>query len=74
MRFGSGEPLLALPLLRRLAELLEQNANPASTRPEVFITTNGTLLDEEIADWLAKTGWHIKVSLDGPAAISYNFV
>jgi len=69
LRFGSGEPLLALPLLRRLAELLEQNADPASTRPEVFITTNGTLIDDEIADWLAATGWHIKVSLDGPAAI-----
>lgn len=69
LRFGSGEPLLAIPLLRRLAELLEQGADSESSRPEVFITTNGTLIDDPTADWLATTGWHIKVSLDGPASI-----
>lgn len=65
VRIGSGEPLLALPLLRRLHALLAESA--ASI--DVFVTTNGTLIDDEVADWLASTGWRIKISLDGPQPI-----
>lgn len=67
LRLGSGEPLLNLPLLHRLAELITTRGAPDA--PAVFLTTNGTLLDETTAAWLAETGWHIKLSLDGPAAI-----
>jgi uncharacterized protein len=65
LRLGSGEPLLAWPLLQRLHELTAAGPN----RPDVFLTTNGTLIDPPMEDWLVTSGWHIKVSLDGPADI-----
>jgi uncharacterized protein len=69
IRLGSGEPLLAKNLLQRLAERLAAARQAGLKTPEVFLTTNGTLLDAETRDWLVATGWHVKVSLDGPPAI-----
>jgi uncharacterized protein len=69
IRLGSGEPLLAKPLLRELDRWLRKRRQGGRAVPEVFVTTNGTLLDPATRDWLAATGWRIKVSLDGPAAI-----
>lgn len=65
LRIGSGEPLLALPLLRQLHAFLAESAVPI----DVSVTTNGTLINDEVADWFASTGWRIKISLDGPASI-----
>lgn len=65
VRIGSGEPMLAQPLLRHLHSLLKDSPAPI----DVFITTNGTLIDDSMADWLASTGWRIKISLDGPQPI-----
>ncbi len=70
IRLGSGEPLLAFPLLRRLAKLVaEGDGSAAEEQPAVFLTTNGTLVDGEIRDWLVSSGWHVKISLDGPKSI-----
>lgn len=66
IRLGSGEPLLALPLLRQLAKLLE---NRQENRTAVFLTTNGTLATQEVRDWLVQTGWYVKLSLDGPQSV-----
>ena len=63
-RLGSGEPTLALPLLRRLAD---RTRAWGSSAPAVFLTTNGTLLNEASATWLEATGWFVKLSIDGPA-------
>ena len=68
IRLGSGEPLLALPLLQQLSRLIETRTEP-NDRPAVFLTTNGTLITNEVRDWLVTTGWHVKISLDGPASI-----
>ena len=65
VRVGSGEPLLALPLLRRLDDLMRAETG-RSNEGRAFITTNATLLDEQAAGFLAASGWDIKVSLDGP--------
>lgn len=70
LRLGSGEPLLAFPLLRRLQALIEAHGGcPAEGRPAVFLTTNGTLAGGPVRDWLVASGWHVKLSLDGPAAV-----
>jgi uncharacterized protein len=66
IRLGSGEPLLALPLLRQLNELLMQLGE---SRPAVFLTTNGTLATKEVRDWLVTSGWYVKLSLDGPQSV-----
>ena len=69
IRLGSGEPLLAVQLLRHLEEKLQAMAGAGLPVPQVFLTTNGTRLDQETRDWLVQTGWNIKISLDGPAEI-----
>jgi uncharacterized protein len=66
-RFGSGEPLLAFPILKRLESLVKESGGSfAEERPSAFITTNGTLLDGMVKNWLVSGGWNVKVSLDGP--------
>jgi uncharacterized protein len=70
IRLGSGEPLLAFPLLRRLQELIKRHGgSPAEGRPDVFLTTNGTLVGKRVRDWLVASGWHVKLSLDGPREV-----
>ncbi len=69
IRLGSGEPLLAAPLLRRLDDQLKARRDAGLPVPEVFITTNGTLLHADTLDWLVATGWNVKISLDGPASV-----
>ncbi len=60
--FYGGEPLLGESLLRELVIHAEQIA-PC---PIVFsVTTNGTLLDGSIVDFLVEHDVHILVSLDG---------
>ena len=66
-RFGSGEPMLNKPLLHELQKLIESTFSETDRfRPEVFITTNGTLFDNEDINWLAYSDWHLKISIDGP--------
>lgn len=69
IRLGSGEPMLAKPLLRRIEQRLRRGGGAETGKQQVFITTNGTLLDSETRDWLVASGWNVKISLDGPAAI-----
>ena len=69
IRLGSGEPLLARPLLHHLRRRLDEYANAGWRVPEVFITTNGTRLDPATREWLIATGWNLKISLDGPAHV-----
>jgi uncharacterized protein len=74
IRLGSGEPLLALSLLRQLARLVDQgNESTADERPAVFLTTNGTLVDGPVRDWLVSSAWYVKLSLDGPKSIHDNW-
>lgn len=74
IRLGSGEPLLALSLLRQLAQLVDQGSESAADeRPAVFLTTNGTLVDGPVRDWLVSSGWYVKLSLDGPKSIHDNW-
>lgn len=70
IRLGSGEPLLNFPLLRKLADLIERHGGSAfDGRPFVHLTTNGTLASPAVRDWLVTSGWHVKISLDGPREI-----
>ena len=70
IRFGSGEPFLAMPMLRIIGAKVEKaRMESQSNWPDVIITTNATLLSEEICEWLIKNKWTIKISLDGPGRI-----
>jgi sulfatase maturation enzyme AslB (radical SAM superfamily) len=62
--FTGGEPLLALPLMRRAVEYLGERA-PAWMAPRLHVTTNGTLLDREALRFLAARRARTIISFDG---------
>ncbi|KYK34938.1 MAG: hypothetical protein AYK19_11475 [Theionarchaea archaeon DG-70-1] len=67
LHVGSGEPLLQADAVReigRRARNLEGNREVT-----LHLTTNGTLLTEDICHWLVEDRWKVKVSLDGSARI-----
>lgn len=73
IRFGSGEPLLAFSLLKKFNTLIKAAIGNSYAFPKVFITTNGTLINAAVGEWLASSGWNIKISLDGPKKIHDSF-
>ncbi|MFF3334625.1 FxsB family cyclophane-forming radical SAM/SPASM peptide maturase [Streptomyces sp. NPDC002888] len=65
-----GEPLLAgVPLLRGLTRTLRELL-PTSTRAEVVVQTNGTLLDDGVLRLCHEEDIRIAVSLDGTPQIN----
>ncbi len=66
--FYGGEPLLELPLILRAVDYVDE-ARPAGKRVHYVMSTNGMLLDEETAAFLAERRFETQLSFDGvPAA------
>ena len=65
LQFSGGEPLLALPLLRRIVDYVHSN----HFRARMDLQTNGTLLTEETAAFLRSARIGVGVSLDGRPAV-----
>ena len=68
--FYGGEPLLNFPVVKFIIEYTSREAEKRGL-PEVkyHITTNGTLLTDEIISFLADYHINVMVSIDGPASI-----
>jgi sulfatase maturation enzyme AslB (radical SAM superfamily) len=62
--FYGGEPLLELPLIQR-AVAYAAEARPAGKRVRYLMSTNGMLLDEETAVFLARHRFETQLSFDG---------
>lgn len=68
LEWQGGEPTMrGLPFFRRAVELAEQYRRPAQNVHH-SIQTNGTLIDDEWATFLADNGFLVGLSMDGPAA------
>ncbi len=65
--FSGGEPLLEFPLMRRAVAHVEKT-RPAGKTVTYYVSTNGTLLTEEIAGFLEEHGFETQLSFDGVAA------
>jgi sulfatase maturation enzyme AslB (radical SAM superfamily) len=66
--FYGGEPLLEFPLIRRAARYVKAHL-PAGRDVEFSVITNGTLLTEDVARYLARHRFRLRLSFDGvPAA------
>ena len=63
--FFGGEPLLRFDLIQRVVEDAEAADEPAAQGLEFGLTTNGVLLDDEKAAWLAAYRFDVVVSIDG---------
>jgi len=62
--FYGGEPLLAFPLLKKLADYIRRQCSPEDVR--MHITTNGVLVNREVALFCATRKIGVNLSLDGP--------
>ncbi len=62
--FYGGEPLLNFSLIKKCFQYIEDTYSDFQVL--YGLTTNGSLLDKEKADWLMKHNFSISVSLDGP--------
>ena len=64
LAFVGGEPLLEFSSVRRAVEYFEEN-RPPDKRVKYSISTNGTLLTEEVASFLAEHRFNTQLSFDG---------
>lgn len=65
--FYGGEPLLEFPLIKRAVAYAKDIFDGKELT--FAITTNGTLLTDEIIDFFAEEDVHLLISLDGPKEI-----
>lgn len=61
INFYGGEPLLKFDIIRQVVQYAEQ-IDPSS---RFYITTNGLLLNEEVADFISQHRFSVTFSLDG---------
>lgn len=67
--FFGGEPLSNLGLIREVVDYAEDRFGGLGKRVDFTLTTNATLLTEEIVDWLNAHRFGLTVSMDGPKAL-----
>lgn len=67
--FFGGEPLLNMPVIKWTIDYGNKVAKENNKKIYFGITTNGTLLNNEIIDYLLKQNVEITVSIDGPKNI-----
>lgn len=66
--FYGGEPLLQFPLIKKLVEYSKERFRG---KPLLFsMTTNGSLLTEEVVAYLEENNVNLMVSMDGPKTIN----
>jgi uncharacterized protein len=66
--FFGGETLLNFPAIRAAVEYAEARAAAARKRVHYSLTTNATLLTDEVIDFLTRHRFGITISIDGDAA------
>ncbi len=67
LTFYGGEPLIEFDLLRRVVDYVE-STRPPSERIKYWVVTNGTLITDEVSDFLAAHDFKILLSFDGVRA------
>lgn len=65
LQFFGGEPLLALPIVRRAVALAETTARNAGKSVRFLLTTNGLALDDNAVSFLRDHHFTVEVSCDG---------
>lgn len=65
--FYGGEPFINFPLIKKIVEYVEENY--CGKNVQYSLTTNGTLLTDEIISFLRENDFHILFSIDGPESI-----
>jgi len=67
--FFGGEPLLNFSLIKESITVLEEIGNQHDIRFNYSLTTNGTLLNDEIINFIIRHNINIGISIDGPEIV-----
>lgn len=70
INFFGGEPLANAPLIRQAVEYSRAVARSAGKTVSFSMTTNATLVNQEVAHFLAENDFRIAVSIDGPPIVN----
>lgn len=65
VNFMGGEPLLAWPIIRDLVPWTRRRANSCGKRVNFSMTTNLTLMNKEVRDFVDQHGFGVLMSIDG---------
>lgn len=63
--FFGGEPLLNIPLIKELTEYGNNKAKECQKTISFSISTNGTIMNEELIEYFNENKIHVQVSIDG---------
>lgn len=66
---GGGEPLVAWPLLQETTEYAQELGRQYNIQIKGNLVTNGTLINEAVAEWLTQNISVVTLSIDGPQDI-----
>ncbi len=67
--FFGGEPLSNMPLIRQVVDYAEAKAAALGKTIDFSLTTNATLLTEELIEYFDAHRFGLSVSIDGPQAV-----
>ncbi len=65
IHFFGGEPLLNFSLIKEICEYAKNKAKKLSKKLTLSIAINGTLITEEVAEYIIKNNFNILYSIDG---------
>lgn len=69
--FYGGEPLLVFPIIKKTISLIDKKNNELKKRCNYCITTNGSLITDEIIHFFNKYKFSVELSFDGLAQDVY---
>lgn len=67
--FFGGEPLTNMPLIREMVAYCEKRFAEHGATVDFTLTTNATLLTEDLVDWFNEHRFGLTISMDGPKAM-----
>ncbi len=67
--FFGGEPLTNMPLIRQVVAYAEERAHELGKTVEFALTTNATLLTEELIGYFDAHRFGLSISMDGPRVV-----
>jgi uncharacterized protein len=66
VEFWGGEPFVYWKTLKPLAEAIREKFDSWGIRPQFSVITNGSILTDEMLDWLVMMDFAVSISHDGP--------
>jgi uncharacterized protein len=67
--FFGGEPFMAFPLIKRTIDALKEKTVPRNQDLKISISSNGTIMNDKIVDFLIENDVYFQISLDGDKEI-----